>query len=152
VLLRVQVIDIQTGEALAPGSRGELCIKSPSMMLGYANNPEATAATIDSEGWLHTGNSITRASFIDSQAVVTCTVHIVGCKGRESEGKIKGEGEKKRKMGCSSEFTGPQRTESMVYVCKTGEESAAINYLYRPAVEKYYNVEGCVVCVVSDIT
>jgi len=54
----VQVVDIQRGESLEQGSTGELCVKSPAMMLGYANNPEATAATIDSDGWLHTGNSI----------------------------------------------------------------------------------------------
>jgi len=52
-----QVIDTQTGESLRPGRKGELCIKSPAMMLGYANDPEATAATIDSDGWLHTGKA-----------------------------------------------------------------------------------------------
>ena len=51
------MIDINTGESLGPGTAGELCVKSPAMMLGYANNPEATAATIDLDGWLHTGNS-----------------------------------------------------------------------------------------------
>jgi len=52
------VIDTQTGEALGPCTNGELCIKSPAMMLGYVNNPEATASTIDADGWLHTGKSI----------------------------------------------------------------------------------------------
>ncbi|XP_068216230.1 uncharacterized protein [Palaemon carinicauda] len=51
-----KVVDIETGEALPEGQRGELCIRSPSMMSYYHKNPQATAETIDSEGWLHTGD------------------------------------------------------------------------------------------------
>lgn len=35
---------------------GELCVKGPGVMLGYYRAPQATAATIDAEGWLHTGD------------------------------------------------------------------------------------------------
>jgi acyl-CoA synthetase (AMP-forming)/AMP-acid ligase II len=35
---------------------GELCIRSPAQTRGYWNDPEATAAAIDAEGWLHTGD------------------------------------------------------------------------------------------------
>jgi len=35
---------------------GELCVKGPGVMLGYYRAPEATQATIDTEGWLHTGD------------------------------------------------------------------------------------------------
>ena len=41
--------------ALAPGERGEVVIKGPTVMLGYLNRPEATAETVRS-GWLHTGD------------------------------------------------------------------------------------------------
>jgi long-chain acyl-CoA synthetase len=38
------------------GEDQELLVKSPGAMLGYWNNPEATAAVIDEQGWLHTGD------------------------------------------------------------------------------------------------
>ncbi|CAL4129793.1 unnamed protein product, partial [Meganyctiphanes norvegica] len=51
-----KIVDIETGEILDFGKEGELCVKGPGIMMGYAKNPVATAATIDTQGWLHTGD------------------------------------------------------------------------------------------------
>ena len=51
-----KIIHPETGVALGVNEEGELCVKGPQVMLGYLNNPEATARTIDAEGWLHTGD------------------------------------------------------------------------------------------------
>ncbi|RZU34026.1 4-coumarate--CoA ligase family protein [Blastococcus saxobsidens] len=51
-----RLIDPSTGEDAAPGERGELWVRGPQVMKGYLNNEEATRATLDSDGWLHTGD------------------------------------------------------------------------------------------------
>jgi acyl-CoA synthetase (AMP-forming)/AMP-acid ligase II len=51
-----RLVDPASGEDSAPGDRGELWIRGPQVMQGYLNNPHATAAMIDPEGWLHSGD------------------------------------------------------------------------------------------------
>ena len=54
-----RIVDTITGADAAPGQPGELLVRTSAVMLGYLNNPQATAATIDADGWLHTGDIVT---------------------------------------------------------------------------------------------
>lgn len=54
-----RLVDIATGEDVAVGEPGELLVRGPQVMRGYRNNPDATATTIDDDGWLHTGDIAT---------------------------------------------------------------------------------------------
>ncbi|MCU1614003.1 MAG: Acyl-CoA synthetase (AMP-forming)/AMP-acid ligase [Frankiales bacterium] len=52
----VTIRPIGGGDPLPPGERGEVCIRGPQVMRGYAHRPEATAEAIDPDGWFHTGD------------------------------------------------------------------------------------------------
>jgi acyl-CoA synthetase (AMP-forming)/AMP-acid ligase II len=51
-----RLVDPDTGQDVSPGERGELWMRSPKVMRGYLNNPEGTAAMIDADGWLRSGD------------------------------------------------------------------------------------------------
>jgi fatty-acyl-CoA synthase len=51
-----KIIDAETGRLLPRGTSGELCARGYSVMLGYWNDADATAAAIDQTGWMHTGD------------------------------------------------------------------------------------------------
>ncbi|MBA5706295.1 AMP-binding protein [Pseudomonas fulva] len=53
--LESKIIDPQ-GATVARGETGELCTRGYSVMLGYWDNPEATASAIDAAGWMHSGD------------------------------------------------------------------------------------------------
>ncbi|KAF7829498.1 4-coumarate--CoA ligase-like 5 [Senna tora] len=51
-----KVVDPETGEALPVNRTGELWLRGPTIMKGYFSNEEATTSTLNSEGWLRTGD------------------------------------------------------------------------------------------------
>jgi acyl-CoA synthetase (AMP-forming)/AMP-acid ligase II len=55
-----RVVDCATGADVDPDESGELLIRTPAAMRGYLNNPRATAEAIDPDGWLHTGDIVSR--------------------------------------------------------------------------------------------
>lgn len=51
-----RIVDPESGADVPPGEEGELWVKGPQVMMGYLNNPQATADTITDDGWLKTGD------------------------------------------------------------------------------------------------
>jgi fatty-acyl-CoA synthase len=54
--IELKIISSETGRTLPDNEQGEICARGHCTMRGYYNNPEATAQTLDQEGWVHTGD------------------------------------------------------------------------------------------------
>ncbi|MEM6890706.1 MAG: AMP-binding protein [Pseudomonadota bacterium] len=65
----VSIRSTKDSTVLPIGEVGEICARSYAAMIGYNDNPEATAAAIDADGWLHTGDLGT----MDTQGFVRVT-------------------------------------------------------------------------------
>jgi long-chain acyl-CoA synthetase len=68
----IKVVDPESGEDLPPNTVGEVWGKSPGMMAGYWHKPAETAAVLNADGWLRTGD----AGFIDADGYLFLTDRI----------------------------------------------------------------------------
>ncbi|MEM6475874.1 MAG: AMP-binding protein [Pseudomonadota bacterium] len=60
--IEVAILSPQDNTVCAIGEQGEICMRGYNQMAGYNDNPQATAETIDADGWLHTGDLGTMAA------------------------------------------------------------------------------------------
>jgi len=70
----VKIVDPLTGEVVPIGVPGEICARGYQQMLDYFELPEATAETVDAEGWLHTGD----LAQMDARGCLTVTGRFKG--------------------------------------------------------------------------
>ncbi len=68
----VSIVDAVTRCELKPGERGELRVRGYNVMLGYYDDPEATRAVVDADGWLCTGDEAS----VDDRGVCRITGRI----------------------------------------------------------------------------
>ena len=77
-----RIVDVLTRDDAPDGEPGELCIRGPQVMKGYLNDPQATARTIDRDGWLHTGD-IARVDENGSLRIVDRVKELIKYKGNQ---------------------------------------------------------------------
>ncbi len=70
--MEVKIVDPASRQTLGVGEPGELCVRGYNVMKGYYDNPQATRAVIDEDGWLRTGDQAT----MDSDGYVRITGRI----------------------------------------------------------------------------
>ncbi len=78
----VKLVDVDTGREVEQGKDGELLMRGPQIMKGYLNRPEDTAASIDREGWYHTGD----VGYVDADGwffIVDRTKELIKYKGMQ---------------------------------------------------------------------
>lgn len=80
--VEAKLICPHTNREMGAGEHGELWVSGHGVMLGYYNNPSATAEAINADGWLKTGDIATR--FADGNYSITGRIKDMVCRGGEN--------------------------------------------------------------------
>ncbi|MGQ0696788.1 MAG: AMP-binding protein [Panacagrimonas sp.] len=120
ILAEYKVIDPETGQDLPYGERGELMARGPIVTRGYYNKPEETAAALEPDGWLHTGD----VGSVDAEGYLVLTGRI------------------KETYRCGGEMVIPREIEELINTHPLVEQSYVVGLPHERMGEI-----GCV-CVV----
>jgi acyl-CoA synthetase (AMP-forming)/AMP-acid ligase II len=133
---------------VAPGVEGEICVKSPGVMQGYYNNPEATRRVISDDGWLRTGD----LGFIDREGYLFVTgrlkdliivggENIVPIDVEEIVDEVPGV-RYSAAVGIASERTGTQRLHVVAEVREGAGDTEALHGIVREIVQRVHHGGG----------
>jgi acyl-CoA synthetase (AMP-forming)/AMP-acid ligase II len=133
---------------VAPGAEGEICVKSPGVMQGYYNNPEATRQVLSPDGWLSTGD----LGFIDREGYLFVTgrlkdliivggENIVPADVEETVDHVPGV-RYSAAVGIESERTGTQRLHVVAEVREGADDMEALSGLVREIVQRVHQERG----------
>jgi acyl-CoA synthetase (AMP-forming)/AMP-acid ligase II len=129
-------------------TEGEICVKSPGVMQGYYNNPEATAKVLTADGWLRTGD----LGFVDREGYLYVTgrlkdiimlggQNIAPADVEEIVDHVSGV-RYSAAIGVDSERTGTQRLYVVAEVRDAGVDPPAAQAIVREIVQRVHRGKG----------
>ena len=121
--VQCKIIDPETGEEVGPGVNGEFCSRGYNTMKGYYKMPDATAETVDEEGWLHSGD--------------------IAC--RDEEGNYKITGRLKDMIIRGGENLYPKEIEEFIYTHPAVRDVQVIG-----VPDKRYGEEACAMIILKE--
>jgi len=133
---------------LGAGVEGEICVKSPGVMRGYYNNPEATARVLSADGWLRTGD----LGFVDAEGYLYITGRLKDLIILGGENVLPADIEEvvdqvpgvrySAAVGLDNERTGTQRLHVVAEVRSESAEDGEYRELVRQIVNRVHESRG----------
>jgi fatty-acyl-CoA synthase len=144
VSVRIMDGDTQVGADV----EGEICVKSPGVMQGYYNNPEATRHVLSADGWLRTGD----LGFLDAEGYLYISGRVKDLIIMAGENVVPADIEElvdrapgvrySAAVGIASERTGSQRLHVVAEVRDPDMSAEAMSHLVRDIVQRVHHGRG----------
>ena len=144
----VSVRIMQEERIVAADVEGEICVRSPGVMQGYYNNPEATRRVLSADGWLRTGD----LGFLDDEGYLFVTGRLKDLILLGGENIIPVDVEEvvdhlsgvrySAAVGLDSERTGTQRLHVVAEVREGIADREALSALVREIVQRVHHARG----------